>query len=302
MSSDTISSISISVDSRLDDNDDSVVAINVTQQFAHSQQSIITVNNYLPYQIDYQQEPVEYLTDIKYHLQQSIQQAEFTTTAFWTRQLRSYLELKYPLIKQDKLILADLYYRLMINDGMDMSLYDTFVSMACRLLKKEHEFGPHDFQWDWRPLYRLIKRTLFPPQRRRVLPGQSVDASQLIRFIHKARNYFTRESTDEILAELLPEICADSLTHSLTAVTLLATFLPTNDNQRPVYWVEDCFNQWTLLSPLHTWDSNFMDLFSRLACDQYGMQTVRFTDSQMRFVFEMALRWMEFPIGTGNFA
>jgi proteasome activator subunit 4 len=270
------------------------------------QQSASLVNQLLPYQIDYQAEPVAYLADIKHHLKQSVEQAEFTTTAFWTRQLRSYLELKYPLPKADKQLLAQLYYQLLITDGLDMSLLDTFVTMACRLLKKEYEFQPHDFEWNWRPLYRLIRRSLFPPQRRRILPGQTVDASQLIRFIHKARRYFAAGAADEILAELLPELSADSLTDSLIASTLLATFLPTVSrlpiqlsDSKPFYWVQDCFNIWTLLNPLQTWDSNFMDLFSRLACDQYGMQTVRFTDTQMRFVFEMGLRWMEFPIGTG---
>ena len=101
----------------------------------------------LPYPIEDEAKRQENLAEILKHLYVAIQASDFTPGAVhWTRELRSWLSLKFDPTKEQRLKLVNLFYELALAPGIDPSVAERFASMFMLLIKYVHLCSCSPFQ------------------------------------------------------------------------------------------------------------------------------------------------------------
>lgn len=91
---------------------------------------------YLPYEVEDSGVVQGYLTEILKNLYIAIEAGDFTPGAVhWTRELRSWLGLKFDLPKEQRIKLVKLYYELSLAPGIDVTVSERFASMFMVLVK-----------------------------------------------------------------------------------------------------------------------------------------------------------------------
>ncbi|KAJ3050497.1 hypothetical protein HK097_008547 [Rhizophlyctis rosea] len=230
---------------------------------------------------------------------------------YWSRQLNSYLDLKYTLTTEQRVRLAKILYELIVTPGMDISLVGSFASLCTQLIKKEKLIPTDQLILQWRPLYDIIQRNLYPRQKEKVYPGAGRHAPSVMKLVMYANRFFPPEATAEILEELLPDINIHDLQHTQNVQSLLVFFLPVSKppptltnipNAPPFYWVPTMFSLWSMVANLSSYDGLYIELLANLAEKQVATpETVGWTDAQIRHVFSVGLRSFDLPVGgTGD--
>ena len=91
---------------------------------------------YLPYQVEEEARRHKDLREMLKHLYIAIEAGDFTPGAIhWTRELRSWLSLKFDPTTEQRVTLAKLYYELALAPGIDPSVAERFSSMFMLLTK-----------------------------------------------------------------------------------------------------------------------------------------------------------------------
>ena len=114
----------------------------------------------LPYKVETEERRQDDLTEILKHLYIAVEAGDFTPGAVhWTRELRSWLSLKFDPTKQQRIKLIKLYYELVLAPGVEPTVAERFASMFMMLTKKKHYLLPRkELILDWRPLFREVMR------------------------------------------------------------------------------------------------------------------------------------------------
>lgn len=90
----------------------------------------------LPYPVEDEARRQENLAEILKHLYIAVQASDFTPGAVhWTRELRSWLSLKFDPTKEQRVKLVRLYYELSLAPGIDPVVSERFASMFMLLTK-----------------------------------------------------------------------------------------------------------------------------------------------------------------------
>lgn len=90
----------------------------------------------LPYPVEDEAQRQRNLSEILKHLYIAIQASDFTPGAVhWTRELRSWLSLKFDPTKEQRVKLVKLYYELALAPGIDPGVAERFASMFMLLTK-----------------------------------------------------------------------------------------------------------------------------------------------------------------------
>ena len=93
----------------------------------------------LPYAVEDVTQRQKNLAEILKHLYIAIQAGDFTPGAVhWTRELRSWLSLKFDPTKEQRVKLVKLYYELALAPGIDPGVAERFASMFMLLTKFVH--------------------------------------------------------------------------------------------------------------------------------------------------------------------
>lgn len=91
---------------------------------------------YLPYPVEDEQRRQDDLNEILKYLYIAIEAGDFTPGAVhWTRELRSWLSLKFDPTREQRIKLVKLYYELALAPGVDPSVSERFASMFMLLTK-----------------------------------------------------------------------------------------------------------------------------------------------------------------------
>ena len=91
---------------------------------------------YLPYEVEDNDRRQKDLQEILEHLYIAVEAGDFTPGAVhWTRELRSWLSLKFDPTKEQRAKLVRLYYELSLAPGVEPSVGDRFASMFMLLTK-----------------------------------------------------------------------------------------------------------------------------------------------------------------------
>ena len=93
-------------------------------------------SRYLPYETESTAQQRSYLDEVLKQLYISIETGDFAVGAVhWTRALKSWLELKFDLTKDQRIRLVPLYYELSLAPGIDPTAGEKFASTFTTLLK-----------------------------------------------------------------------------------------------------------------------------------------------------------------------
>ncbi|KAG5359246.1 Proteasome activator BLM10 [Yarrowia sp. E02] len=268
----------------------------------------------LPYPVESSEDQLNHLSHVISKLYAAIQADDLApgggsvtaaSICHWTRELKSWIRLKFDLPLSARLALIRVYYDLCLATvvsaasntvipGGDDVPFDKFVSMFC-LLAREHvlllEAG---LQLDYKPLYRLLKYA-FLPAPPFVEPSQQ-DKVILVRLVQSARVFFDKECVGSVMEDLLPSFSPLSSQQSHPVISLLMYFTPPSCN--PQTYLPSLFHLWKTLRVSKHFDFQMLDYMSRLAADgiqnkhlswhgsgRYGI----FNEEQMNFLFSVIL-------------
>jgi len=96
----------------------------------------------LPYEVETEQRRQEDFAEILKHLYIAVEAGDFTPGAVhWTRELRTWLSLKFDPTKEQRIKLVKLYYELALAPGIEPSVAERFASMFMMLTKYVVELG-----------------------------------------------------------------------------------------------------------------------------------------------------------------
>lgn len=92
--------------------------------------------SYLPYKVEDEARRQHDLMEILKHLYIAVEAGDFSPGAIhWTRELRSWLSLKFDPTKEQRINLVKLYYQLALAPGIEPSVSERFASMFMLLTK-----------------------------------------------------------------------------------------------------------------------------------------------------------------------
>ena len=91
---------------------------------------------YLPYRVEDEDERQENLQEIFKHLYIAIEAGDFAIGAIhWTKELRNWLSLKFDPTKEQRRMLAQLYYEIALAPGVEIAAAERFANMFMILVK-----------------------------------------------------------------------------------------------------------------------------------------------------------------------
>lgn len=91
---------------------------------------------YLPYEVEDEARRQRDLQEILKYLYIAVEAGDFTPGAIhWTRELRSWLSLKFDPTKEQRITLVKLYFELSLAPGIEPSVAERFASMFMLLTK-----------------------------------------------------------------------------------------------------------------------------------------------------------------------
>ena len=267
----------------------------------------------LPYEVEDIVERQDNLEEILKNLYVAIEAGDFAPGAIhWTRELRSWLNLKFDPTKEQRAKLVHLYYELALAPGIDPSTSDRFASMFMLLTKRKHYLRPiEELKLDWRPLFKELKAFVLPSEGG--VTNSVTSARRSIKTLTKlatfSQLYFDPKDIPEMLETFLPYFSLSFSEGAFVVTGLLNIMLPTTpapEEEKSLYpqeYLPSLFHLWSLVSRSKTIDVSFLDQLSRIARDSLPAKYVPFSDSgiftkeQSTFVFTAVLRLLEIPVG-----
>ncbi|KAJ3537454.1 hypothetical protein NMY22_g5581 [Coprinellus aureogranulatus] len=145
----------------------------------------------------------------------------------WDGMLQCWLLMSYPIPKSTRAKLARLYYELTLLPGVEPRSLRNWAEMFSRLLASKsgswtyHKLDPADLQLSWKPLWRTLKKELWPkaaladPQRNLV--------NILLYVAHNSKRFFPPEDVPEMLETFLPMFTQSTM---LSMIPVITCFLP----------------------------------------------------------------------------
>lgn len=265
----------------------------------------------LPYAVEDENRRQEDLEEILKHLYIALQSGDFAPGAVhWTRELRSWLSLKFDPTIEQRVKLVKLYYELALAPGIESNVAERFTNMFLLLVKRKHYLRPLvDLTLSWKPLLHELKAV--------VIPGESgITATTIRRSIKSlqkicsyAQLFFDPADTPEILEEIMPYFSMSSAEGAFVVIGLSNLMVPTaaplvdSEDLRPQHFLPTYFHLWSLVNRSRTIDVAFLDLFSRMAKDSLPAPSIPFseygvfTSEQTTLIYTAVLRLLEIPVG-----
>ncbi|KAK6199140.1 hypothetical protein LQW54_010059 [Pestalotiopsis sp. IQ-011] len=268
----------------------------------------------LPYPVEEEAQRDEALQGILKQLYIAIKAEDFSPGAtHWTRQLQSWLNLKFDLPRELRANLAQLYFHLSLAPGLDGSTADRFSRMVSVLAKRKHLLKPiDDLTLDWKPIWKEIKSLVLPGE----APAHHSSRRRALKHMWKlclqASIYFDPRERRAMLDEILPFFSTSDLQNAYIVVGALNILLPTTPcpptepQSQPSDFVPTFFHLWSLNTRSKVFDNAFLDIFSRMARDYLSCQHVPFSEhgiftrEQSDLIFTAILRLTEIPVGQAN--
>ena len=91
---------------------------------------------YLPYDVESSPDRQSNLKEILKYLYMAIEATDYSPgVVYWTRELKSWLSLKFDLTREQRVKLVKLYYELALAPGVDVTVSERFANMFMILTK-----------------------------------------------------------------------------------------------------------------------------------------------------------------------
>ncbi|KAK9469620.1 hypothetical protein V1512DRAFT_250751 [Lipomyces arxii] len=265
----------------------------------------------LPFTTEDQSDRIKHLNHITENLYVALSSESLAIAPLlhWTRELRSWLQLKFDMPVSTRTKLAAIYYEIALAQGMPISASDRFASTFVVLAQKRSLLDPTQLTLDWKLLFREFKKIAFPHSLSHGTRSYEKEPETLSKIGLVAKRFFPPESQTELLEELLPFYNTVRQSSAHQVLSILDALLPFDaipENHAHLYpqsWLPSLFHIWSLFTRSQQYDLEVMDILSRLS-----LATVRqahipfssfgiFTKEQTAVMFTCALRLVEVPVG-----
>jgi hypothetical protein len=161
---------------------------------------------------------------------ESVEAKDFRTLRDCLHQFHSYRSCKYSLRMKDRKTLIEALFPLLYNDQLGVSTHLLILNVLPWLMKRKEIPG---LEIDWRKLFDFFIKYSY--QKRADFPSSfSVRAVLLPKVIRKARRFFPKNCTKDILDEIIPILNPHDTIYA-RAVTTACLFLP---NTQPELWID----------------------------------------------------------------
>ncbi|KAK7207032.1 putative proteasome activator subunit 4 [Myxozyma melibiosi] len=265
----------------------------------------------LPFPVESDDVPLQHLNHIveSIYVSMTVETAAVAPLVHWTRELRSWLQLKFDMPISTRTRLAAVYYELALVQGVALSSSDTFSRMFITLAQKRSFVDRSKLTLDWRPLFREMKAIAFPDLLVGSIRDSEKDMAMLSKVAIFARRFFAPDATLEILDELLPLFNTSDPSAALQVATIFDALIPTEFTPEdrpdlyPQQWLPVLFHLWTLNPRSQSYDLIIIDILSRVASGHLIEAHIPFsaigiyTKEQTAVMLTCALRLFEIPIG-----
>ncbi|EJD04282.1 uncharacterized protein FOMMEDRAFT_167503 [Fomitiporia mediterranea MF3/22] len=202
----------------------------------------------VPYDCESPEEMEEKLANIVDMIYISAKSDQLDLMRSWDGVLSTWLLLKYPIVKAKRIKLLQYYYNLCVVPA-DSHLVNERVKMFAALLPHKRDYlaslGVKDLVLDWRPLWRVLKKELWP-MKRLMDPSRNV-ANIYLQLAEMSKRFFPGNEVKNILGTILPLLSPDTF---LSIVPVLTSFIP---HSRPQDYLPALFSIW------ETFNSNIVD-------------------------------------------
>ena len=172
----------------------------------------------------------------------------------------------------------------------------------CRHKKR---LDPEDLELEWRPLYNMIEKALYPKNRQRAMVSESKFMAAVLRLVGHAQRFFPPNATEEILQEILPKFTTHSIPEAIRAQGYLVLFLPVDYLPQHTKHAQDylptIFSLWSIYTNSSIYDSQFTYFVSCIAenyLDHGDNEIGLFTKQQVKSIFTTGLRMLNLPVGS----
>ncbi|PAV21860.1 ARM repeat-containing [Pyrrhoderma noxium] len=267
----------------------------------------------VPYECETVDEMNERLNHIIHMIYTTAKSNQIDLLEGWNHVLGFWINTKYPLIKATRIKLLHFYYELCMIPANPRAVAER-VRMFSLLLPLKHDLINtvhwHELTLDWRPLWRIIKKELWP-MKRLGDPSQKC-ATHYLHLAEMCKRYFSSKEIRNILKTLLPLITPDTV---LGSIPVLLSFLPLS---YPQTYIHSLFSIWEAFNS-NIVDDRMIEFMSDLAEEHVSgtaghlgeggsaWQDVGiWKEDQWAFLMGKCLGSMNLPIagskGTGNTA
>ncbi|KAI0308000.1 hypothetical protein B0F90DRAFT_1813347 [Multifurca ochricompacta] len=146
----------------------------------------------------------------------------------WDSMLTYWSYLKYPIPKEKRILLVDLYYSMCTTPGMPLHIVATCSDALEILTRSKNKLSIQDIRLPWSPVFDILRHDLFLTRRQFEVSQTSyymgMIASIVQRFFHPA-------AIDQMLETFLPLINGTHLNSLLSSQFFMLTFLPQSHPQ-----------------------------------------------------------------------
>jgi proteasome activator subunit 4 len=158
-----------------------------------------------------------------------------------------------------------------------------------------------NISWNWRDFYNLLLPKLCPKKMQRILPSSRILMSHLIQLLRYINRFFYNSTaSEEIFREFYPSFYPLSPRTLHDSQAFFVALMPTNCLlASDFFWIDTVFYSWSSIGNSRILDRLYMYLFSRIAKDQYGKNNCVFKQAHMEKIYDVGLRMMQLPIGSG---
>ncbi|KAJ7666470.1 hypothetical protein B0H17DRAFT_1162570 [Mycena rosella] len=180
-----------------------------------------------PYPCESHEEMLAKLERIISKIHVCIKAKNWLVLSTWDGVLECWLLMRYPIPKPLRAKLVRLYYELILLPGIDARTCRNWVHMFNRVLAfkpgRRRKLEPTDLQLEWQPLWRIVKKELWPSGRKRSDFGGRNMLNLTLFTAELAKPYFPASEIPEMLAVFLPLITKSTM---VGMFPVLVSFLP----------------------------------------------------------------------------
>ncbi|KAI0067819.1 hypothetical protein BV25DRAFT_1794335 [Artomyces pyxidatus] len=212
----------------------------------------------LPYSIEPNSRMQDMLDFICLRIVQSVEAKDYDPGFMqWDSMLTYWSYLKYPIPKEKRVRLIEIYYYICVTPGMPLHVVATGSDALDVLTRSKNKTTIKDIRLPWLPLLEILKQDLF-------LTRRQFEVSQTTYYMgHIAstvRRFFHPATIDEMLARFVPRINGTALNSLLTSQYFLLTFLP---QTHPQSYLPMLFRLWESVNS-YMFDDHMLFFLSQL--------------------------------------
>ncbi|KAI0274846.1 hypothetical protein BC834DRAFT_814888 [Gloeopeniophorella convolvens] len=213
----------------------------------------------LPYSIESNSRMQALLDFICVRIVQSVEARDYDPGFLqWDSMLTYWSYLKYPIPKEKRILLVDLYYGMCTMPGMPLHVVATCSDALEILTRSKNKLTIQDIRLPWIPLYDILRHDLF-------LTRRQFEVSQTSYYMGSVTNtvqrFFHPAAIDEMLKTFVPLINGTVLNSVLSSQFFMLTFLP---QSHPQSYLPMLFRLWESVNS-YMFDERMLQFLARLA-------------------------------------